>query len=99
MEGVPDVLSQAVEEEAQLYKNSRCPLCLKGECVKMINPVKTTRAEDGSIVTVTPFGDGPLPEGHAHCIHCSTDFNPRTGMIFRTEASLIHAPPADPHQE
>jgi hypothetical protein len=96
-EGVPDVLTKAVEEEENLYKNTVCPLCLKGGCKKVLTPVKSMKIGDGSVVTVTPFGDGPLPEGHAHCIHCATDFNPRSGMILRTEASLIHAPPEDPH--
>jgi hypothetical protein len=51
--------------------------------------------EEGPVVVQSPFGDGPLPEGYAHCIHCNTDFNPHTGMVFKTDASMIHAPQSE----
>jgi hypothetical protein len=93
LEGHTDVLTGAAEAEEALYRNTCCPVCGEGECQKVLREAKVVTDEDGRPEVVqSPFGSGPLPEGYAHCIHCDTDFNPRTGMIFNTAASMIHAP-------
>jgi len=88
-----DVLSAEAKAEEALYRSTQCPLCGEGGCQKKIKASKIATNEAGEpVVVVSPFGQGPLPEGYAHCIHCDTDFNPRTGMIYKTEASMIHGP-------
>jgi hypothetical protein len=86
-----DILSPAIKAEEALYRNTRCPMCRQDGCEKRIRAPKIMLNENGEpVVTTSPFGMGPLPDGYAHCIHCGTDFNPYTGMIFKTEASMIH---------
>ena len=86
-----DILSPAIKSEEALYRNTRCPMCGQDGCEKRVNPPKVIMDERGEPVVVSsPFGLGPLPDGYAHCVHCGTEFNPYTGMIFRTEASMIH---------
>ena len=97
IEGEEDLITQAVDIENEFYKHVRCTMCGQGECERKMRPPKVVMGKDGPVVT-SPFGDGILPESFAHCIHCGTDFNPFTGMIFKTEASMIHAPESDPHQ-
>ena len=88
-----DVLSPAIKAEESLCRNTRCPICRQSGCEKRVRPPKIVLDEAGSPVVVSsPFGLSLLPEGYAHCIHCGTDFNPYTGMIFKTEASMIHGP-------
>lgn len=91
--GVTDALTPEAEAEAALYRSTQCPVCGERECQKKVKEAKIVPNEDGEpIVAVSPFGQGLLPEGYAHCIHCGTDFNPLTGMIYKTEASMIHGP-------
>ena len=91
---VPDVLTKQIEEEEALYKNLRCPMCTEAGCAKEVRQAKVVMSDNGvPEVVVSPFGDGPLPDGHARCTHCNTEFDPRSGIIYRTEASKIHAPP------
>lgn len=94
-----DVLTPAVKAEEQLYKNTRCPVCYEGGCQKKIRPPTIVMTPQGPQVTSSPFKGGLLAEGYAHCINCSTDFNPRTGVIYSTEASMIHELPEGPLQE
>lgn len=97
---VPDVLTPKIEEEAARYKNLRCPMCYEAGCVKVVRQAKVAIGADGSPeLVVSPFGDGPLPEGHARCTSCHTEFDPDTGIIYETSASTIHAPPEGSHQE
>ena len=112
LEGQPDILSPEIEAEAELFKNLTCPMCYQGSCEKRIMAPRIVPGSDGApVVTVSSFIDGKsLPQGYAHCIHCGTDFNPRSGIIMKTEASMIepvdldpaskiHVPQSDPHQE
>jgi hypothetical protein len=88
-----DVLSAEIKAEEALYRNTQCPMCGSGECQKKIRAPKIGMDEDGlPTIVVSPFGSGPLPDGYAHCLNCGTDFNPHTGMVFRTEASMISGP-------
>ena len=96
IEGQPDVLALEAQEEAKLYKDTMCPMCFQSGCEKIIPPPKIVEGPDGPSIIQSPFVDGKsLPQGYAHCIHCGTDFNPRTGMIMKTEASMIHGPQLD----
>ena len=93
LQGEEDILSPEIKAEEALYRNTRCPLCGQGGCEKRVRAPKIILGDSGEpVVATSPFGIGPLPEGYAHCIHCNTDFNPQTGMIFKTDASMIHAP-------
>jgi hypothetical protein len=94
IQDVPDVLTKQAEEEKEFYNGLRCPMCCEAGCVKEIRQAKVVMTDSGvPEVAVSPFGDGPLPAGHARCPHCNTEFDPRSGIIYRTEASKIHAPP------
>lgn len=94
-----DVLSAEVKAEEALYRNTRCPMCGQGDCEKKIRPPKVTVDDDGNTEIVnSPFNGGILPDGYAHCINCATDFNPYTGMIYHTEASMIHGPEGESPQ-
>jgi hypothetical protein len=93
LENEEDSLSTAIKAEETLYRHTQCPVCGQSGCEKRIQPPKIVVGENGEPTVVrSPFGMGPLPEGYAHCIHCDTDFNPYTGMIFKTTASMIRAP-------
>lgn len=93
LEDSEDILTPEVKAEEALYRNTHCPVCGQGECEKRIRAPKVVVDENGEpIVASSPFGTGLLPDGYAHCIHCDTDFNPYTGMIFHTKASMIRAP-------
>lgn len=86
-----DILTPAIEEDRKFFANTRCPMCGKDECQKKEYVPKIEVDEHGSPTVVqSSFGLGPLSDGYAHCINCDTDFNPYTGMIFKTEASMIH---------
>lgn len=88
-----DILTPEIKAEEALYRNTQCPMCGQGECEKRIRTPRVIPNEDGEpIIVSSPFGSGLLPDGYAHCIHCDTDFNPHTGMVFKTEASMIAAP-------
>src|SRR3990172_2173463 len=91
LQGEEDILTPEIKVEGALYRNTCCPLCGQGGCEKRVRTPKIILGDNGEpVVATSPFGMGPLPEGYAHCIHCSTDFNPHTGMIFKTAASMIH---------
>jgi len=93
LDDTEDILTPEIKAEEALYRNTQCPVCGQGECEKRIRAPKIVTGEDGEpVVASSPFGSGLLPDGYAHCIHCETDFNPYTGMIFQTEASMIRAP-------
>lgn len=93
LENQRDILTTEVKAEEALYRHTQCPICGSTGCEKRIQPPKIVLNSDGTpMVLRSPFGSGPLPEGHAHCLNCGTNFNPHTGMIFQTEASMIHGP-------
>ena len=108
----PDVITPEVEAEKELYANTSCPMCYEAGCEKRTLAPRVLPGENGEpIVAASPFVQGKaLPQGYAHCIHCGTDFNPRSGIIMQTEASQIEpvdldpastiaVPQSDPHQE
>lgn len=99
LEGHKDILADEVKVDEAFYRNTRCPMCGQGDCQKKIYPTKVAVDDDGNTEIISsPFNGGILPDGYAHCIHCDTDFNPHTGMIYRTEASMIHEPEGEyPH--
>lgn len=112
IEGQEDVISQALEEEGKLFENLSCPMCYESGCEKRIDAPRVVPGPDGEpVVAASPFVSGrTLPQGYAHCIHCGTDFDPRTGFIRKTEATrvrpveldpaaMIVSPQSDPHQE
>jgi hypothetical protein len=92
----PDVLTKAAEEDEAIYKKARCPICSRDGCTKKIEAPLIVEAEGGMTMIRTPFGDGPLPHGYAHCGNCGTDFDPHTGIVRKTEASIIAGPQSDP---
>jgi len=90
-----DVLTPEVKAEEALYRNTQCPLCGEAGCEKRVQPAKVVPDPDTGepLIAQSPFGDDMLAKGYAHCKNCNTDFNPKTGMVLSTEASMIHAPP------
>lgn len=93
LENEEDTLTAAAKAEDLVYKHTQCPVCGQSGCEKRYQAPKIVIDENGApTVLRSPFGSGPLPEGYAHCIHCSTDFNPYTGLIFKTDASMIREP-------
>jgi hypothetical protein len=98
LEGQPDLLSEEAKEEEELYRNLRCPICYEGGCEKLMVAPRIVAGPNGEpVVAVSPFVDGKnLPQGYAHCIHCGTDFDPRSGVIRKTEASQILPVDLDP---
>lgn len=99
LEGQHDVLSEEAKEETKLYQSTSCPMCYEvGGCEKRIRPPKIIAEPDGPPTVVSsPFISGrDLPQGYAHCIHCGTDFDPRSGIIMKTEASTITPVDFDP---
>lgn len=92
LEGQPNVLSEEVKAEEELYRRIACPMCYAvGGCEKRLRPPKIVIDEDGSPTVVSsPFSSSQaLPQGYAHCVHCGTDFDPHSGIITKTEASGI----------
>jgi len=98
IEGHEDVITREVEEEKVIFENLKCPICYQGGCEKRLDPPKIVIGPRGEpVVAASPFVSGKaLPQGFAHCIHCSTDFDPRSGIIRRTEASQIMPVSTDP---
>lgn len=93
IEGEDDILTPEIKAEEKLYENTRCPMCGQGGCEKRVSPPRTVQDENGDLLLVSPFNTSSLlPDGFAHCINCGTNFNPLTGMIYKTEASMIHGP-------
>ncbi len=98
IEGQPNVIEKEAAEERALYDNTRCPICFEGGCEKRLLESRIVMGEDGyPTVVASPFTQGKaLPQGYAHCMHCGTDFDPRTGVIRKTEASqILTVDPAD----
>lgn len=91
-----DVLAKEIEADNELYHNLRCPVCSKRGCTKRLEPPLIVEGQEGTVALRTPFGDGILPEGHARCEDCGTEFDPYTKVIRETEASLISSIPSDP---
>lgn len=87
-----DILTPAIEAEKTLYQNTTCPMCGTTGCEKQIPKPKVIETSQGPVVSDNVFGD-LLVRGYAHCIHCNTSFNPHTGVIIKTDMSIIHAPP------
>lgn len=98
IEGQPDIITKEAEEERELYSNTRCPICFEGGCEKRTLESRVAISKSGEpVVIASPFIQGRvLPQGYAHCIHCGTDFDPRTGVIRRTEASQVLTVDLDP---
>jgi len=97
IEGQPDVLSAEAKREAELYQNVNCPMCYERGAEKKMFPSKIVVGPEGPKVITSPFSNGSLlPQGYAHCTHCNTDFNPHSGVIIKTEASMIAFPPSIP---
>ena len=66
----PDVLTPLIKSEEELFKNSSCPKCRASSVVPSLN-------------TKRPFAPGsPLPNKILRCLVCSTEFDPRTGLIL-----------------
>jgi len=100
IEGQPDVLSDEVKRDEELYKNAQCPMCYERGMQKVLLPSQVLPTEAGPEVISSPFTEGQiLPQGYAHCDHCSTDFDPYTGIIRQSEASMIASPLSDPLPE
>lgn len=94
-----DTLSQEIEEDRKLFSECRCPACMDKNSVKRIYAPKVVPGMDGTPQLLeSPFApEDPLPQGYAHCMGCGTDYNPHTGIILRSEESLIEPPePMDP---
>lgn len=100
IEGVEDILTPAVEAEAKMYRDTRCPRCFQsGYCVKKIDAPKVVMTPEGPEVVASPFSPTqPLADGYAHCSNCDTDFCPRSGIIRYVEPFLTAVQPTDPPQ-
>jgi hypothetical protein len=96
LEGQPDALSDEVRREEELFRGLTCPMCYEAGCEKRLKAPRIIMGDGGEpVIETSPFtSDRALPHGYAHCIHCGTDFDPRSGVIMSTEASNIE--PADP---
>jgi len=93
LKGHEDIITPEVKAEEAFFRNVACPICKEGDCQKRMQPPRflARDGEEPELVS-SPFNSGILAESFAHCIHCGTDFNPYTGMIYGTEASMIHGP-------
>ena len=87
-----DVITPAAAAEAERYSKLKCPVCYQGGCVKVLTPVRIVQTPEGHSIISSPFGDSVIPQGHAHCIHCETNFDPDTGIILNSPASMISPP-------
>ena len=97
IEGQPDILTEEAKKEAEFYRNVNCPMCCERGAEKRLFPPKILVGPDGPVIVSSPFSNGNLlPQGYAHCTHCNTDFNPYSGIIIKTEASMIAFPPSIP---
>lgn len=72
-----DILTPLGKSEEALFKNSPCPKC----GAYATSPILNSRRP------FTP--DSPLPNKILRCVICSTEYDPRTGLI--TLASIIDA--------
>jgi hypothetical protein len=100
IEQEPDVLSEAIKKETELYANIACPMCYQNGAEKRIPPPRFEISTDGlpMLRNSALLTSRPLPAGYAHCLHCGTDFDPHSGLIRQTEASIIADPDSDPRQ-
>jgi Zn ribbon nucleic-acid-binding protein len=71
IEGIPDVITPAVEARRRLFAHSRCPAC--GGNVQpevTVDDMRRVRADE------------VVPCGKARCVACGCLFNVDTGLIF-----------------
>ena len=89
-----DIISKAAKEEIELYKHTLCPNCNCGGCYKKLPTPKIVPGPDGYPQVINaPFGNSPILEGFAFCPTCQTEFNPRTGLIYKAgETGIISVP-------
>ena len=74
----PDVLTPLAQKEEELFKNSPCPKCAAYAATPILN-------------THRPFTpSSPLPNRILRCVVCSTEYDPRTGLI--TLANITGVP-------
>ena len=93
IKGQPDVLTAAAESDARLYNEAVCPSCGNQGCHKLMDPPRVVPGPDGGpMVVSSPFGNAPLPHGHAKCPSCETEFDPTTGVIRSSPPFMIHEP-------
>jgi hypothetical protein len=94
LEGQRDILSIEAAKETAFYSKVSCPICYQIGAEKRIAPPKIRMTPNGPEVVISPFSpNNPLPNGYAHCSGCNTDFDPYTGVIRKTEASMIAGSP------
>jgi hypothetical protein len=91
-----DIITPLVKAENERYKKLHCPICRQDGCKKRIKPPKVIITEKGQQVVESPFGSSPLPYGYAVCSHCDTEFDPETGVIYKTKASTLPSSQSDP---
>jgi len=93
-----DILTKAVEKDEEAFKNATCPNCGSCECRKSLPTPKIVPGEDGSYHIVnSPFGpNSPTIQFSAVCCICGTEFNPKTGIILKSDAPVILEPHSDP---
>ena len=96
----PDTLTEAAQKEAELYANVACPMCYQNGAEKRIPPPRFEISEDGlpELASSAFSPNRLLPVGYAHCLHCGTDFDPHSGLIRNTEATITVVPGSDPRQ-
>lgn len=72
-----DVLTPLIKKEEELFRSSPCPKCGSAATSAVLNTRK-------------PFSpESPLPNKILRCVICSTEYDPRTGLI--TYANIIDA--------
>jgi rubredoxin len=100
LEGHEDIITKAAKKDEEIFKNATCPNCGSGECKKAIPAPKVVYGLGGEInVMNSPFrSNSPIIQGHAVCCICGTEFDPRTGIILKSNAPVILEPHSDPHQ-
>jgi len=101
IEGEADILGPAHEQERETFRQARCPACMEVGAEKRIAAPQVELDQDGmpEVVRSAFSPDYPLARGHAHCLHCGTDYDLQTGLILHDNLSMIRAPHSDPHQE
>jgi hypothetical protein len=95
----PDIITEAVQREEQVYRNAACPVCHERGCEKELEPTVVIPAEDGSPqIVASPFSsDHPLPRGYAVCRTCGTKFDPYSGVIREAAPFMTHEPQTGHH--
>lgn len=94
----PDVISQAIELEAEIYKATSCPKCMSRNLSKKTDPPKIVMTDSGPEIVSSPFAqDSAIVEGYAQCQECGTEFCPRSGIIRNAGNYLTTEQLQDPH--